>query len=297
MMYTLYMTSPVVEELREALAEKIQDTKFFEKDSNFLEAVGTPPTAELTEKITDFLKGEKRPGSVELMKVFTDTAVLDAELSLLAEGRFDPQKIEAAGLPIMLNTQATTPEMMNAGLVMLTEEAHTKLLGEINVLKYGLKQHITRTAQQVAEHYSEWLTREPTLAQKVKGFFGIKATSPYEIPFVVNEQENQMLQELSKQKYGSREEARSVYRSRILGIATKRPESIGLKYTADAEHRLETMANTMGNNASEPVDAGRLKMAHTIFKGPVMDELQIHQGFGEAIEQSVKRDLLERAEM
>ena len=291
-------------DLGETLANLVQATEktashgeFFRKDSEFLQTVGTLPTPELTEKITGFLKDENRPGSVELMSVFTDSTILDAELSLLAEGRFNTQEIEAAGLPVMIDAAATTQEMMRADQVMLTEEAHSKFLGGINLLKFRLNQHINKTAQQVSDHYAEWLTREPSLTQRLKGLFGIKEPNPYEITLTTNEQESQRLSALSAQKYPSREDATNAFRRELLGIATKRPEAIGLKQTGELAHRLETMANGMGNNANDPVEISPLRSAHWLLKGAVMDELQIHPGFGDAIEKSVKKELLEHTEV
>lgn len=229
--------------------------EFFKKDAEVLAGLGELKTPELTESITEHLVKEGRPGSAEYMGMFSKSCCLDKELSLLEAGTFDPQGIEQAGLPLMIEASQTTPEMISAGQAVLKPETRTDLLGSANTLKYKLDQQIGKTAQKASEYYAEELTRETGVAERLKKVLGVKP-EPYEIPFIPNEAELVKLEELSGLKFLSREEAQQTFQRELHNMMKQRPGVIGLEGTASFSKFVGELSQELGGNPNTPVNVG-----------------------------------------
>ena len=266
--------------------------EFFKKDAEVLAGLGGLKAPELTKKVTEHLIKEGRPGSAEYMGVFSKSVVLNKELEMIESGIFDAKKTELLGLPVMIDVQQTTLEMIRSGQAVLTQEARADFLGSINSLKYKLDQHIGKTAQEASEYYSTELTSEKTIAERLRGILGIKS-EPYEIPFTPNEAELERLEGLSGLKFTSREEAQQLFQRELQHMMRQRPRVVGLETSASASRFLEKVAKSLGGNAEGTVDINRLRHLHDYMKGQGMEELQIYPEFGTAIENSIDRDLAE----
>lgn len=267
------------------------DTEFFKKDAEVLAGLEKLKTPELTKEITKHLVKEGKPGSAEYIDMFSKSTVLDKELDLLESGVLDPQKIEQEGLPLMLDPQLTTPEMIRSGRAVLTPEARADLLGAANTLKYKLDKHITKTAQEASAHYATEITTKEGIAQRLRGLLGIKA-EPYEIPFTPDETEIAKLEELRGLKYLTREEVQQTFQKALNHMMLQRPGLIGFTSTASASKFLDVMAQGLGGNleGSGDVDIKNLRNLHEFMRGYGMEELQIYPEFGKAIENRVERD-------
>ncbi len=278
-----------------ALEKSDQTTKLgvdlFKKDAEFLEEIKELKTPELTNKITEHLVENGKPGSAEYMGLYSKSAVLDKEAGLIEAGALDLQKIESAGLPLMIDIQQTTPEMIANNQAVLTTEARTDFLGATNSLKYKLDTHIDKTAQKASEYYANELTKENSFSEKMQGILGTK-TEPYDIPFTPNETEMAKLEELSTRSYLSRDEAQREFQKELNSMMKARPGSIGLTTTASTSKFVGEMAQELGGKMEGPVDITKLRDLHTLMRGQGMDELQINPEFGKTLENGVDRDFI-----
>ena len=276
-----------------ALEKSDQTTKLgvdlFKKDAEILEAVKDLKTPEITDKITEHLVENGKPGSAEYMGLYSKSAVLDKEAGLIEAGGLDLQKIESAGLPLMIDIQQTTPEMIANNQAVLTTEARADFLGATNSLKYKLDTHIDKTAQRASEYYANELTKEGSVSDKLKGLIGIE-NEPYDIPFTPNETEMAKLEELSTRSYLSREDAQKEFQKELNNMMHQRPGAIGLTTTATTSKFVGEMAQELGGKIEGPVDITKLRDLHTLMRGQGMAELQINPEFGKAIENGVNRD-------
>jgi hypothetical protein len=284
----------IVGEAGKALFESESTAKlgaeFFKKDAEVLAGLGKLKTSELTESITGHLVREGRPGSAEYMGMFSKSCCLDKEFSLLEAGTFDPQSIKQAGLPLMVDAQQTTPEMIVEGKAVLTTETRADFLGSANTLKYKLEQHVGEAAQKASEYYADELTRETSVAERLKKVLGVKP-KPYEIPFTPNEAELVRLGELSGLKFISREEAQQTFQRELHNMMKQRPGIIGLEGTASFSKFVGELSRELGGNPNAPVNVERLCNAHKLMAGRgAMEELQIYPEFGSAIEDGFERD-------
>jgi len=264
--------------------------EFFKQDAELLTSLEGSSFTELTEGITKHLTSEGRPGSAEYMRMFSKSCCLDKQLDLVEAGTFDPQSIERAGLPLMVDTQQTTPEMIREGHAVLTTETRTDLLGATNTLKYKLDQHIGKTAQRASEHYAAQLTGEKGVKEKLREVLGIE-TEPYEIPLIPNEAEMAKLEELSGRRFLNREEAQQTFQRELHNMMIQRPGLMGLEGTASFSKFVGELSQELGGNSNAPVNVKRLRNAHNLMTGRgAMEELQIYPEFGNAIKDGVERD-------
>lgn len=264
--------------------------EFFNKDAEILESLGKLKTPKLTERITEHLVKEGRPGSAEYMGMFFKSIVLDKELGLVESGMFEAQKIEQSGLPMMIDAQQTTPEMIRAGQAILTPEARVDFLGSANTLKYKLDQHIGKTAQRASEYYASELTRERGIAERLQGILGVEPEQ-YEIPFTPDEAELAKLRELSELKYTTREEVLQTFQRELHRMMRQRPGVIGLEGTASFSKFAGEISQELGGDTTNPVNIQRIRNAHNLMTGRgAMEELQIYPEFSNAIERGIDQD-------
>lgn len=266
-------------------------TKTLERDAKILEGLAGEKTPKLTEKIIDHLEKNGRPGSAEYMDVFFRSAVLDKELELLEQGGLNQETIKQSELPLMVSLEKTTPNMVAAGEAYLTETARTEFLGSAHGLRYKLDQHINKTIQQASEHYSNELTRDYTLSEKVKALLEIRA-QPYEIPFNASGEEIAKLEELSQQSFISRKETQQKMQEELENMMRNRPGLIGLETTASTSEFLKEITDELSGLVAGPVEVNKLRNLHKYLSGQGMEELQIYDGFGKAIEDRIDQDFL-----
>ncbi|MFZ5424185.1 MAG: hypothetical protein ACOZAO_00090 [Patescibacteria group bacterium] len=265
-------------------------TEVFKRDAEVLAGFSALKTPELTESIAEHLINEGRPGSAEYMNMFSKSCCLDKELSLLEAGIFDPQAVEQGGLPVLIDAQQTTPEMISDGQAVLTPEARADFLGCANTLKYKLNQHISKTAQTASHYYSSEFTREKAVTERLREVLGIKP-EPYEIPFVPNEAELKQVQELSRSKFINREEAKLTFRRELQQLMKQRPGSMGLDGTFSFSKFVGELSQELGGDPTKPINIERLRSAHILMTGRgAMEELQIYSEFGNAIKEGIERD-------
>jgi len=263
-------------------------TEVFKKDIEILGGIEELKPLELTESIVEHLVKEGHPGSAEFMTVFSKSAMLDKELSLMGSDSFDISKIEHGGLQVMIDPQSTTMEMVKLGQAVLTPETRADFLGSINTLKYKLDQHISKTAQKASEYYSKELTRQQGISESLKGLLGVKP-EPYELAFTPNRTEMEKLYELSRLKYTSREEAQQTFQKELNLMMRQRPGSIGLTTTFSMSKFLGEVSQNLGGNIEGVVETDRLRNLHFYMKGQCMGELLICPEFGKAVEDRIER--------
>jgi hypothetical protein len=252
---------------------------FLKREETFAETLLDKNPMELTEKIAEHLKEEARPGSSEYMKVFSASAVLDAEVKMLEEGRYDPVLLQEKGLQPMLDEKGG-----------LTQDAHADLLGAMHSLNYRLTSYISRTAQTASEYYAAQLTTPTSLVDRVKQVVGVKS-EPYEIPFTPNATELKILSDLAERKYLSQDEARQAYQQAINSMMRNRPDVMGCAVVASTTRYIQGIIENMGGSSTGSSEIEKICRLHEIMKGQAMDELQIYEQFGVKIEDCVNESV------
>ena len=248
-------------------------------------------STELTQRISDHLLKEGRTGSSEYIGVLFISALLDNELKMAAAGSYDHKRIEELGLPVLIDMERTTPEIISEGRVVLVQEARDDLLGAVNKLKYALDTYIVKTAQRASEYYSIELTRKKTFLERIREAVATEP-EPFEIPFHPNEAESERLDGLYDRQYLNREELQKTFQRELEQMMRQRPGMIGLLTTASASRYLGEISEDLGGKITDPIPVDKIRYLHTFMRGKGMAELNIYPGFGNAIEESVKRDLI-----
>ena len=267
----------------------------FEKDAEVLNKLKDANTTQLIEGIKQHLEQEGRPGSAEVIDLRSKSMILGKQIEMAISGNFDPQLIEQADLPIMLDMEHITPEMLQNYTyapheIAITPEFQTEFIGACHTLKYRLDQHINKTANRAADYYSNELTRERTLNEKLKELFGAKP-EPYEIPFVPTDRVMEKLRELDSRKFYTRDELVATYRRELLNLMKANPAIIGLEGSARDSKYLEEVLNTIGGKTKGLVNGQMLSEDMPFLLGMLNTELQIYPEFSNAIYESVGREL------
>ena len=263
----------------------------FEKDLRVLSDAEKIKSTELTDRISRHLEERGSPGAAEYIRVLSKSAILDEQLKMATLGTFDPELIKESGLPIMIDINLTTPEMIAEGKAVMLQEARDDLLGDILSLKNKLDIYFTNTIQLEAEHYTSKYTGKRTIGQKLRA---LVATDP-EPNFVIQRK----LDELSTLRYLSREQMKEYVMRELKQFIRQNPSSIGLLTTASASRHLRFISNEIGGLATDPIRIDHLRDLHSYMRGEEgMKELGIYPGYARAVEKSVERDLVHaRAEV
>lgn len=258
--------------------------EFFKKDAEVLTRLGELKTADLTESIAEHLVKDGRPGSAEYMKVLSKSSLLDQQLGLLENGTL----VEKAGLPLMIDLQNTTPEMLKADQVVLNTEARNSLFGSFNSLKYQLDQHLTKSIRLSAETYATAINT-PGFNLEILNGEARFAELPEALPFAPNSTELDRLKELAEMHYTSKEEIIPMFMRELGQMMKQRPEMIGLGTSARMAKHLEGIVNELGGNGGKAIETTSIRFLHRHMTS-VSEELNIYPDFATAIENSIQKD-------
>jgi len=269
-------------------AEK-HPAEFFQRDAEVLERVREMKTPEMTDGIVEHLVKEGKPGSSEYIQVFSKSVVLDKELALAEAGKLNNHQLESEGLPVMIDTTQTTPDMLQEGRAVLTPDARQEFLGSLNSLSYKLQQHIGRTADTAAKHYAAELSHKATFSEKFQAMLG-KKPEPFEIPFTPNEAEFAQLQEVSTRLFTSLEEQQKTFESLLRQMMRNRPAVMGLGTSSDLAGHFGKLTAELGGKMDGSVDVTELRDVNRFMTNQGMAELGIYPEFGQAIQERATID-------
>jgi len=274
-------------------AEK-HPAEFFQRDAEVLERVREMKTPEMTDGIVEHLVKEGKPGSAEYVQVFSKSVVLDKELALAEAGKLNNQQLESEGLPIMIDTAQTTPDMLQEGRAVLTPEARQEFLGSLNSLSYKLQQHIAKTADTAAAYYAAEFSHKATFSEKFQAMLG-KKPEPFEIPFTPNEAEFAQLQEVSTRSFTSPEEQQKTFEGLLRQMMRNRPAVMGLGTSADLAEHFGKLTEELGGKMDGSVDVTKLRDVNRFMTNQGMAELGIYPEFGQAIQERATIDFSQNA--
>jgi hypothetical protein len=270
----------IAEAVSKLNVEKVAKTaESFTKDAEVLSSLAGRETPDLVRGIESHLAKEGKTGSAEYIGMFAKTKTLETE--------FDSLK---AGKPVengMIDTEQTTPEMLNSGHAKLKPNERYDMMGKANVLSSRLDSHVNRTAEVASSHYAEYFSNERPVAEKIKAAFGYKA-EPYEIPLqITDEAEINKLEEITTRKFANKEEMSDTIRTNLRSMMLQNPKIIGLETTASTAKYLKGWSAKLSEITDEVVNVGEVTQVADFMEDQGLEELQIFPGFTQAIKESL----------
>lgn len=243
----------------------------------------------LTKHMCEVLKIEGKPAAAAYITTFSKSAQLDAQLGLLESGVYVPEQVSRMGMVPMIDALRTTPELLEQGLVVMTEEAHTSLLASLNELAFTANQHINHQAATVAEQIATQIKPQTRFARFANLFTGRSEVNPLELIHPLPE-EWERLEQLSQYSFTDVPAMQEAFQRTLTGMFRQRPAMFGYETTASLVRyvRQGLIPDISGEpRIGDPINLSRIRHLHSFMTNQGMRELQIPGSYAPAITSSI----------